>query len=466
IDPYFADAAGSYSSSVSSYRNVPGAATALTPPPAELELDGLPYAFAGWSFKKRGEMPEGQEPPIKLTGNSIPYRAFQGKVQLYAQYTISLESVKVKYVFSQSGTSCLPAANKVKEKATDTTGYDSGKEFTVSVADIQAGTAKVAVLSCPGYTYMDGSEEKGKVFAGWSLPSSGSGTVDFSAGSSPAALTMAALADRNSTTNTLELTAVFLDATAEEMADIWKKIEYDDTVYAARDTYHVYTAQQLNFLCGKTIDSEKTVLLEDDISLAGTTNKFFRNNFRGTLDGGQNHHTVTIELSGTDQYFYSQGLIAVLDSGGLVKNLTVEGSIASGGRWQGGIAGTNDEGTIENCTSLVRIEATPGSGNYTGGIAGFLPGGTISDCTFSGVITGGAEYIGGIAGIIRDGGAINSSTFSGSITATGYAGSSAYAGKIIGGRQSGTASYSGNTVSGTLTRSESEGSVTENTRGY
>ncbi|HBG65742.1 MAG TPA: hypothetical protein DDW78_04665, partial [Treponema sp.] len=440
----------------SSYRNVPGSATALTPPPAELELDGLPYAFAGWSFRTRAQMPEGQEPPIVLTGNSIPYRAFQGKVQLYAQYTMSLESVKVKYVFTQSGTSCLPAA-KVKEKATDTIGYDSGKEFTVSVADIQAGTAKVAVLSCPGYTYMDGTVEKGKVFAGWSLPSSGSGTVDFSAGSSPAALTTDALADRDST-DTLVLTAVFRDATDEEKADIWKEIEYDDTVYAARSTYHVYTAQQLSFLCGKTIDRTKTVLLEDDISLAGispddTKDKFFRLTFRGKLYG--QNHTVTIELSGTDMsYSHCQGLIAVLGYPGLVKDLTVAGSIASGGEFQGGIAGRNEEGTIEDCTSLVRIEATPGVSHNAGGIAGSLELGIISGCTFSGDITGGAHHIGGIAGIV-DGSSskIESSRFSGSITATGYAGGSAYAGKI-GGWQIGTASYSGNTVSGTLTRSD------------
>ena len=179
--------------------------------------------------------------------------------------------------------------------------------------------------------------------------------------------------------------------------------------------------------------------------------------FGGKFNG--NGHTISgITLNKTDNETNSinVGLFGVLFYQGSIENLTLSNSTIKGRYFVGGIVGEVWSGTIQNChvtndvtietvymfangvsqpsgsvggivgsviwnssvktaqiincTSAANIKASSNS-ECVGGILGFTDSTmktTITGCTYTGTISGGAEYVGGIAGQIAG----NESTFS------------------------------------------------------
>lgn len=127
-----------------------------------------------------------------------------------------------------------------------------------------------------------------------------------------------------------------------------------------------------------------------------TTPFVFSVPFSGTFYG-QNH-----TISGMDlQKPVSAGLFGCIGAGGVVMDLTVDGTL-TGGDWVGGIAGINC-GSIINCTNrAVYTHTAPPENVCIGGIAGVNLG-LIQNCVNEGAINGykaggGDGNVGGIAG--------------------------------------------------------------------
>ena len=160
------------------------------------------------------------------------------------------------------------------------------------------------------------------------------------------------------------------------------------------DTIRVSSAEELaelSALCTSDIWSEnKTIVLTRDISLTGCDFSPIPL-LAGTFDGC-GYSILGISLDGDAS---TQGLFRMVLETGVVKNLTVSGTLHASGNGEniGGIAGVN-YGTIENCRFDGEIRAQTAAG----GIVGFnAEGALVSECKTSGSV---AAYhrTGGIAG--------------------------------------------------------------------
>lgn len=166
-------------------------------------------------------------------------------------------------------------------------------------------------------------------------------------------------------------------------------------VWAAEpNVISIRTAEDLSELSRNcSLDSwsqGKTVRLTADIDLTGRDFQAIPT-FGGTFDGGG--HTISgLSFTGSGNV---QGLFRYLQSGGVVKDLTVEGTICPTDFRDtvGGIVGDN-RGQILRCAFAGTV-----SGKTTvGGIAGCnQAGGEIVNCTFSGSVSG-ELHVGGIVG--------------------------------------------------------------------
>lgn len=135
-----------------------------------------------------------------------------------------------------------------------------------------------------------------------------------------------------------------------------------------------------------------------DIDLGGETNPWepIGNGFRlfsGEFDGAG--HTITGLYIDKPKNNYC-GLFGIIEKGGVVKNLSVSGTI-NACQYLGGISALN-QGSITNCHSSVVINGK----NVCGGISGYLEAGEITDCTFDGTVCKDG-YCGGIAGVVLEG---------------------------------------------------------------
>ena len=136
-----------------------------------------------------------------------------------------------------------------------------------------------------------------------------------------------------------------------------------------------------------------TVTLAADIAVStpvGTNQAF-----RGTFDGGG--HTLAVEIEGTGTWTAPFRYI----DGATIANLTVTGTVTSGGNHAAGLVGAcgpSRPNTIRNCTVSVDVVAD-GTG-YAGGIVG--QGGdstlTLAGCVFSGSVSGFTAFAGGLLG--------------------------------------------------------------------
>ena len=161
---------------------------------------------------------------------------------------------------------------------------------------------------------------------------------------------------------------------------------------AAGRTVAVADAQALVELAERCVlDSYSqglTVTLTADIDLTGAD---FRPIpvFCGVFDGGG--HTVTgFQFTGKGS---DQGFFRYVKEGAVVRDLTVSGIVAPDGSKTGvgGLCGVN-EGTLEGCTVLGRVEGL----EDVGGVAGVNLG-TVKNCVSRAAVTG-TTHTGGVAG--------------------------------------------------------------------
>lgn len=121
--------------------------------------------------------------------------------------------------------------------------------------------------------------------------------------------------------------------------------------------------------------------------------------YAATFDG--NGHKITgLNVNMTDK---GAGLFGNVYKGGIIKNLTVEGTVV-GGQYVGGIVAYLGGGKVENCTNNANITSTLKTNAFVGGIVGSMSNYTdktsyITGCVNNGSINGGENsYVGGIAG--------------------------------------------------------------------
>lgn len=113
--------------------------------------------------------------------------------------------------------------------------------------------------------------------------------------------------------------------------------------------------------------------------------------FAGVFDGGG--HTVSGLCIDTDAD--DQGLFGVVDSYGSVSNLTVAGAVRGGER-VGGVAGcVKQSGALTACQNSVDVSGA----NYVGGVAGELSGSArVERSCNTGAVSATGDFAGGIAG--------------------------------------------------------------------
>ena len=147
--------------------------------------------------------------------------------------------------------------------------------------------------------------------------------------------------------------------------------------------------------------------------------------YTGTFDGAR--YTVKgLKITGTATQ--NCGLFGYV-SGGVVKNLTVQGTITltgsdSSSYGAGGIVGRLDgtEGSVQNCRSDVEITG----GQNVGGIVGYVSGGygtatkSITGCVNTGSITSNSNNAGGVVGYISGQVTVDSCYNRGTVTGGGW----------------------------------------------
>ena len=160
------------------------------------------------------------------------------------------------------------------------------------------------------------------------------------------------------------------------------------------DTVEISSAEdlaELSALCTSDAWSEgKTIVLARNISLTGCDFSPIPL-LAGTFDG-RGHSILGISLDGDAS---TQGLFRMVLKTGVVKNLTVSGTLRATGNGEniGGIAGVN-YGAIENC----RFDGDILAQAAAGGIVGLnQEGALVSECKTSGSISA-YHRAGGIAG--------------------------------------------------------------------
>lgn len=164
--------------------------------------------------------------------------------------------------------------------------------------------------------------------------------------------------------------------------------------FAADETIYISdTAQFIEFAKKCSFDAwsvGKTVILTGDISLEGVSFDSIPS-FSGIFDGG-GHVISGLNLQGA---YVPSGLFCSVEKDGVVKNLTVTGSVTPDGdkRLAGGIVGDNS-GKIENCIFIGTVMGK----SDVGGIAGINRlSGSISRCQSVGEVIGEGRT-GGIVG--------------------------------------------------------------------
>lgn len=138
--------------------------------------------------------------------------------------------------------------------------------------------------------------------------------------------------------------------------------------------------------------------------------------YDGIFDG--NSHSITLAMHDDSGDYENYGLFETLQSNAVVKNLTIEGSIAAdGSRYVGAVAGKS-YGTVTDCVNNATVTNNSG---YAGGIVGSSEGvknnpAKLSKCVNNGKVTG--YDAGGIVCDITDYSVITDCENTGDVTAT------------------------------------------------
>ncbi len=154
-------------------------------------------------------------------------------------------------------------------------------------------------------------------------------------------------------------------------------------------------------------DSNVSAKLMADIDLSGVEYMpiggkvgYYTYCFSGTFDGNNHKITYSDTTTFTSTSNSYAGIIGYLGTSGVVKDLTVEGSVAPTVNFGGvvyQVYGTNAK--VENCTNNATINATSSVGGITYNVAAKATGATITNCTNNGNITSSGSSVGGIMGV-------------------------------------------------------------------
>ena len=188
----------------------------------------------------------------------------------------------------------------------------------------------------------------------------------------------------------------------------------------AADPVHITSAEDFAaFVAG---DATADAVLDADIDLGEWTTAF-ESGYSGTFDG--NDHSITYTKTNPTGNFHS--LIKALNEGGVIKNLTIKGSMTfNAARTYNASFVYENHGTIEGCVNEMSITHT-GTKNcqYNAGITAKNYG-TVKDCVNNAEISV-RNYASGIVAQ-NLGGTVLNCINNGTITATNVAG---YAGGIV-----------------------------------
>ena len=144
--------------------------------------------------------------------------------------------------------------------------------------------------------------------------------------------------------------------------------------------------------CAKIADGVTMIDVSDEMWQGIPSNMTMPDGYRGTFDG----NGATIKLTMAISAGYQVGFFNTLDAGGVIKNVTIDGTV-SGNYDVGGVCGRN-EGTIIDCNNKADVS---GKNDRVGGIAGScMDGGKLiafKTMSNSGQIEAGSR-VGGIVG--------------------------------------------------------------------
>ena len=144
--------------------------------------------------------------------------------------------------------------------------------------------------------------------------------------------------------------------------------------------------------CAKIADGVTMIDVSDEMWQGIPSNMTMPDGYRGTFDG----NGATIKLTMAISAGYQVGFFNTLDAGGVIKNVTIDGSV-SGNYDVGGVCGRNG-GTIIDCNNKADVS---GKNDRVGGIAGScMDGGKLiafKTMSNSGQIEAGSR-VGGIVG--------------------------------------------------------------------
>ena len=144
--------------------------------------------------------------------------------------------------------------------------------------------------------------------------------------------------------------------------------------------------------CAKIADGVTMIDVSDEMWQGIPSNMTMPDGYRGTFDGNGATIKLTMAISGG----YQVGFFNTLDAGGVIKNVTIDGTV-SGNYDVGGVCGRNG-GTIIDCNNKADVS---GKNDRVGGIAGScMDGGKLiafKTMSNSGQIEAGSR-VGGIIG--------------------------------------------------------------------
>lgn len=196
----------------------------------------------------------------------------------------------------------------------------------------------------------------------------------------------------------------------------WKRTFYGKTIYLANDI------DMLETLTYKYVDGKLSFdIVEGDETSTGTASSLFvpigasnSATFKGSFDGqGHTISNLTV-LSNTLTYvgLFGHGTFANIKNVIMDRTCAFSTSVATS--YVGGIAGFltyagNEDAyaQVTNCLSMAAVSST-GASSYIGGIVGNATGTTnkvanIKNCTNASDSVSGANYVGGIAGLVNTG---------------------------------------------------------------
>lgn len=246
------------------------------------------------------------------------------------------------------------------------------------------------------------------------------------------------------------VTITLTEKTAWEGAeDILEPSQTEDGVYQIGSGAELaWLAQEVN--AGRQTGCKAVLTADIDLGsqLWTPIGKSMSYSWAGQFDG-QGHTVSGLKVESST---YNQGLFGYVN-GGVIENLTVEGTVNGGGQTNsggvGGIAGTvnspyNGESLIRNCVNRAAVSGV----NNVGGIVGIVTGSyekTVECCANYGEISG-ANNVGGLIGNFYYKGVLKDSYNRGDVTA-----SVSKAGGIVGYMSDGNASAANCYTTGNVT---------------